>query len=236
MTFNRLSGIALATAIAIAGLGLASSDAYAKGGNGNSEKGGGKAGSSYLAGTCSTADVFSGAVNASSCGNFSGNDSQVGFLDALNDGTISSLAGYTSESSFAEDIAALDGTWSLFGKSDEGGDKVNDIDEDLQSGEWSFTEALEDPFVVVLKASGYYSAYLFQNFDEAIDSGQFSVEGITKDSDDAEKFAALSHMSVYSFAPRMPEEKPADIPEPTTMLGLLAVAGVGYRLKRSANA
>lgn len=230
MKFNRFSAIALASVIAIAGIGLSASDAEAKG---KKSGGGGGGKSSYLAGTCSTADVFSGSVDASSCGNFAGNDSQVGFLDALNSGTVSELDGYASDSDFASAINALDGTWSLFGKSDEGGDKVNNIGEELQSGNWSFTESLEDPFVVVLKASGYYSAYLFQDFEEAIQSGQFSVEGITRDSKDADKFAALSHLSVYSLSPRVEEPEPVDIPEPTAALGLLAVAGIGYRCKRS---
>lgn len=225
MKLKRFSGIALASAIAIAGLGLTSSDAHAKGG----KKGGG-----YLAGTCSTADVFSGTVSASSCGNFTGNDSQVGFLDALNDGTLSNLAGYSSAAGFAEDIRALEGSWSLFGKSDQGGDKVNDIGGELLSGDWSFTEALTDPFVVVLKASGYYSAYLFQDYDEAIQSGYFSVEGTTQSSKGSDKFAALSHLSVYSFAPRVKEVEPVDVPEPAAVLSLLVVAGVGYRFKRSA--
>jgi hypothetical protein len=192
-------------------------------------------GGAYNAGTCNTTDVHAGSFSAITCGNFEGNDSQVGFLDALNEGSFESLEGYKSFSpDFESAISALDGTWSLFGKSDEGGDKVNDLGEELLSGGWSFSEALTDPFVVVLKASDYYSAYLFKDFDEAIESGEFNVQGVTSHKKKEHNFAALSHMSVYSFAPRVQKPEPVDIPEPTALAGLLAIAGFGaYGRKRS---
>ena len=75
-----------------------------------------------------------------------------------------------------------------------------------------------------------------QDFDEAIDKGEFNVEGITSHST-KDKHAALSHMSVYSFVPRIQEPEPVDIPEPTAVASLLAVAGVAsYSRQRSLKA
>lgn len=230
---RKVPGIVLASLIAVIGLGLTSDEANAGGKNKNQ---GGKSG--YLEGTCSTSDVFAGGVSASSCGNFTGNDSQVKFVDYLNGKSFSELNGFDAnlDGDFASTVNALDGTWSLFGKSDEGGDGLKNIGEEQQTGNWEFTAALEAPFVVVLKASSFYSAYLFDDIDSAITSGTFDVKGVTTDSSKADKFAALSHMSVYSFVPRIKEVEPPTIPEPASIVGLLAVAGLGLRLKKQSQA
>ena len=242
MKLKRFSGIFFASAIAIAGLGLMTTEANAKGkpggggsGGGGAVVGGGGGGGGFIEGTCNVADVFAGGTSATSCANFSGNDSQVGFLDYLNGSKeFTNLGGYDAvDSGFASQIAALDGDWSLFGKSDGGNDKVNDIGGELQSGNWSLTESLTDPFVVVLKSGNFYSSYLFQDYEDAIQSGTFNVKGVTADPSKPGKYAALSHLSVYSFVPRIQEVSPPDIPEPTAALGLLLFAGLGYRMKRA---
>lgn len=72
----------------------------------------------WVEGSCSvfdaTVDVAGEDVEATNCGNFSGNDSQVGFIDYLNgDKAWSGLGGYDTgdadDADFAAAVDALDG-------------------------------------------------------------------------------------------------------------------------------
>lgn len=209
------SGAAIAAILVV---GTMAGSAEARGG----PPSGGGGGGGFSIGSCNVGDVLAEGSKAVSCQNFSGNDS-VAFLN--------NSSGLTGD--FATSISALgEGTWSLFGKSDEASDSVNDIPEGQKTGTWSFTDGLEDPFVLVLKAAGFYSAYYFDSFDSAVKNGTFNVSGVTTGV--GGKSADLSHISVYKFAPRVqPAPQPPRVPEPAALLGLLVVAGFGSRLKRS---
>jgi hypothetical protein len=202
----------------------------------------------WVEGSCSVFDATATTAGedfaASECGNFTGNDSQVGFIDYLNRQSSGNgkawtdLSGYDAndaeDAAFASAVDALNGEWSLFGKSDSGGDKVADIGGELQRGNFNFTEGLDGPFVVVQKASTFYSAYLFKDLEEATSSGTFDVAGITQKSNGRSGAAGLSHISVYSMK-RLPvtsTPETSKIPEPAAGVGLVVFGVVAARLKR----
>ncbi len=197
----------------------------------------------WVEGNCSvfdaTATIAGEDFASSECGNFTGNDSQVGFVDYLNgDSSWGALGGYDSgdaeDAAFANAVDGLNGKWTLFGKSDSGGDNVADIGGGAKSGNFNFTEGLDSPFVVVQKASTFYSAYLFNNLEEAVSSGKFDVAGITQKRNGRSGAAGLSHISVYTMdrSPVTPTPESSTIPEPAAGVGLVLFGAVAARLKR----
>lgn len=170
----------------------------------------------YTLGTCSIADVAAGGVNAFSCQNFAGNDS--------------------NSQDFKTYLDSVLGSWSLLGKTDEPGtfakpDYVQDINtksnDDIQSGSWQLTKSINSPFVVTVKASDFFSAYLFKGLPSSINSGTFKVSGVTTDSGKPDKHAGLSHLSVYSSNTQA-------VPTPALLPGLIGM-GVAALRKRKGN-
>jgi hypothetical protein len=222
------SAMGCAALLAIGSLGLSAVEAQAKSGNGNApaKTGGGSGGGNggngsggQSIGTCSLTDVslFSSAIGATQCENATGNDS-------------------------VNNFSAFGQSWNFFGKYDvdeKASDKVSVTasgDKDIKTGTWLTDQDLEqlaDKIVVVLKAGNFYSSYLFDNlssYNQAVNSGQFTVNGVT-----AGGKAALSHVTIY-YTPRLKEEKPPTIPEPTAALAFLAVVGAGLKLKEQSKA
>ncbi|MBF2026246.1 MAG: PTPA-CTERM sorting domain-containing protein [Oscillatoriales cyanobacterium C42_A2020_001] len=165
----------------------------------------------FLKGTCSLTDVTAGGFNATDCRNFDGNDT--GFQNNINAAFGTSL-----------------GSWKLVGKSDVNTDNVADLASGvLQSGNWGFTQSffnIKSPFVITLKASNFFAAYLFNGLPGSFTGGTFNVAGITTDDRDPTKHAALSHLSIYN-------QVGARIPTPALLPGLIAV-GANMLRKRKA--
>lgn len=159
----------------------------------------------FSQGTCSLTDVKAGPslINASDCRNFDGNDN--GF-QAL----IDSAFGLTGN------------TWNLLGKSDQSGDPVV-APNGVQSGNWSLLSptSVNSPFVVTVKASTFFSAYLFQGLT-GVTSGTFNVAGVTTGNNG--QHANLSHLSVFT-------SEPTAIPTPALLPGLIGL-GLGVLRKR----
>ncbi len=171
---------------------------------------------------CSTTDVsVTGGIFATACkGSYSGNDTGAGapLQSLLNGGLFEDTVG--------------SGFWSLFGKSDEGGLFAN---HDSSTGSWSLLGGakLSGPFVISLKAGDAYSAYLFNNVGE-VTSGFFNTIGVST-SGNGTTGRDLSHASLFTFQSEtvaLPPESQA-VPEPFTVMGTVAAAGIGYRLKKS---
>lgn len=172
---------------------------------------------------CSSATVTAGGVGYTACrGAFEGNDTGAGnpLLTLLNGGLFAAEAG--------------SGTWTQLGKSDSGQFKA---DEGSTSGNWSLLtgQKLSGTFVLSLKASTYYSAYLFTNLSD-ITGGFFETIGVSTNKKGMAQ--GLSHASLFYLegsAPSVnpnPPTNPQAVPEPMTLMGTGLAAVFGYRLKR----
>ena len=113
-------------------------------------------------------------------------------------------------------------TWSLLGKSDDKGSNDTVFGQNNQStGSFNFTTTSPiDKFIITLKTSNAFSAYLFDNFGSASAFiGEFNTIGVEKDgSGTAGK--DLSHLSVF-----VAEGGTVDVPEPASLLGIGLMAG-----------
>ncbi len=173
---------------------------------------------------CLLGTVTAGGNGYTSCaGSFSGNDTGAGspLLTALMNGLFD---GYSS----------AEGVWSLFGKSDDQSGNV--VAGSAASGSWSIGggQSLTGPFVVSLKGSTFYSAYLFDGDFGDVTGGNFNTLGVAQKSRGGSP--GLSHASIFVFTPNTPSTPPATaVPEPFTILGTMTAAGIGYQLKRRCN-
>ncbi|MGB6295338.1 MAG: PEP-CTERM sorting domain-containing protein [Rivularia sp. (in: cyanobacteria)] len=166
---------------------------------------------------CDINNVSLGGIFATSCeGPFSGHDTRGGeFLSQLNDGLF--------------DIGP-EATWSLFGKSDGG-----DFDAGSNpTGEWSLEKALtSNTFVISLKTSTAYSAYLFEDFDfskEGALQGLYNTIGVALDGS-GEEGKELSHASIFvANQPKKPVK--TKVPEPAGVIGLGFVTGAMFIKRR----
>jgi len=205
------------TAMLTAGaLLVTTTSAYAKPKPSAGSGGGGGGGGSFSVTNCANGSVIAGGLGFSDCaGTFTGNDTGAGnpLLTALMGGL---FEGYSS----------AEGTWSLYGKSDDGNSKLT-AGNGLTSGTWNVSEAIKGPFVMSLKASTFYSAYLFDNVG-SFTGGTFNTSGVAQKSNGSSP--ALSHGSLFVFTPNA---KPSTaVPEPFTILGTTVAAGIGYSLKK----
>ncbi|HIK15152.1 MAG TPA: PEP-CTERM sorting domain-containing protein [Leptolyngbyaceae cyanobacterium M33_DOE_097] len=206
------------TAMLTAGaLLITTTSAYAKPNKPANGGGGAGGGGGFSVTNCANGSVTAGGLGFSDCaGTFTGNDTGSGdpLLTALMGGL---FEGYSS----------AEGTWSLYGKSDDG--KGNLIaGNGLTSGTWNVSEAITGPFVMSLKASNFYSAYLFDESFGSVTGGTFNTSGVAQKSGGGSP--GLSHGSLFVFTPNT---KPSTaVPEPFTILGTTVAAGIGYSLKK----
>ncbi|MEC4818874.1 MAG: PEP-CTERM sorting domain-containing protein [Scytonema sp. PMC 1069.18] len=225
---NILGSALLATGLAVSVM-AAPAHAENNGNGGNSGNGGnnnnaGNNSNVVSSVTCAVNNVSLGGVNATACqGPFSGNDTgaQGTLLNDLNNGL------------FAANVGS-DVTWSLAGKSDESNNFLTAAN-GSSAGSWSLKNALStDTFVLSLKTSTAYSAYLFTGIDFAETglNGLFNTIGVALDgSGNAGK--GLSHASLYlANKPNTPKK----VPEPSALIGLgLAVGGMVVTRRRKSN-
>jgi hypothetical protein len=166
--------------------------------------------------TCSVTDVSIGNTSASACkGAFSGNDTGGGtLLSELNNGLFN----------------VGDATWNLLVKSDEADSFGFEAQNGSSSGKWNLGKALGDgptTFVISLKTSTAYSAYLFKDIDFSKTGlqGFFNTIGVALDGN-GNQGKALSHASIYKATYFKPAEPPkAKVPEPSTGIALGLVMG-----------
>jgi hypothetical protein len=164
--------------------------------------------------TCNLTDVSIGGINATDCqGPLSGNDTGAGnpLLTALNQGLF--------------DVGS-NVTWDLVGKSDS--NQNNNFGFQAQNGSnigsWSLGEELGsglNTFVISLKSSTSYSAYLFQD----IDFSQTGLEGIFNTigvslAGNGKQGKDLSHASIFKATYVTIPETPKRVPEPATVIAL----------------
>lgn len=168
-------------------------------------------------GTCSVLEVtITGHGSADNCaGFFSGNDK------GRNDPAITLL-----NNGLFGDF----GSWSLTGTDDDfrngNGQSFDDVKE--KSGVWNFAKGFSGPAAVAVKAGNSYSLYFFADVAQAF-AGTFDTSGVRANGGGA---PALSHLSVFTAQrPDMPPT-PQPVPEPASILSLLALGGLTIGLKR----
>ncbi len=165
-----------------------------------------------------TSDVTAGGVEAAQVyGSVQGNDTGASstFLDDLNGGL---FGGYT---------------WQLADKSDSAslipGITLNMTGQNQTSGSWSIA-GLDNssPFVISLKAGNNYSAYFF-DAGSAL-NGLWNTIGTSVNG--GGNAQAISHISLFVASNQFSvEPKAQEVPEPGTLLGLLAIGGVVFGKK-----
>ena len=165
-----------------------------------------------------TSDVTAGGVNATAVdGANTGNDTGANsdFLDELNGGLFG------------------DYTWQLADKSDSessiAGITLDMTGQGETSGTWSIT-GLDDssPFVISLKASNKYSAYFFEA-GSALE-GLWNTIGTSVNGQGNAQ--AISHISVFVASNQFTDTpETQEVPEPGTLVGLLALGSVVFGKK-----
>lgn len=205
--FSTILGTALLTT------GLASTLISAPAQAAPPAKGGSSGGSSTPTVQCNISNVSIGNVLATACsGPFAGNDTGAGkpLETKLDNGLFASYVG--------------SGDWWEVGKSDSSDNYGVEANNGSNNSWWKLGKALpSNTFVVSLKTSTYYSAYLFKNYDFSKGlTGVFNTIGVDLDGSGT-KGRGLSHLSVFALnvVTPPPEKK---IPEPATMMGLGVVA------------
>ncbi len=170
-------------------------------------------------------------------GSFDGNDTgaQGNLLNELN-----SIDFTSSEwDVFSIDESTISG-WEILAKSDEGGSGLT-ADNGSTSGSWSFNNSgstIDGPFVLSLKASNSWSAYFFDNYQQAATAlaGSFETDGVSTNKKG--KAQALSHATIARaiFTPKNSEQGYQEIPEPgaAAALGLFALGTVRTLKRRTA--
>ena len=99
------------------------------------------------------------------------------------------------------------------------------------SGSWSFAGQLTSPFVIVIKASNAFAAYLFQNLPEVTSiSGSFDVAFLKNNNT-----PNLSHMTLYT-ASKAPSViiPPVPVPAALWLFAPALIGMMGFRRRKSA--
>lgn len=173
--------------------------------------------------SCSTSNISLGGIDATACaGAFSGNDTGAGNpLETLLDDGL-----------FASSVGTAD--WTLLAKSDEP-NTLFTADNGSTTGNWSLSQALSsNTFVVSLKASNSYSAYLFKDYDFSQGlTGIFNTIGVSVNN--RGNAQALSHASLF-VSNIISNPNPQPVPEPATLLGLgLVASGIVISRRRQSH-
>ncbi|MBD2347049.1 PEP-CTERM sorting domain-containing protein [Anabaena subtropica] len=172
--------------------------------------------------SCSVGNITFGGISATACqGPFSGNDTGSGnpLETQLDGGLFSSVVGSNVD-------------WSLLGKSDDpnqslitaGSSSNGTLTLGGQLSDW-----LGKTFVISLKASNSYSAYLFQNFQGTSLQAIYNTIGVSQNGQG--KAQGLSHASL--FVANLPQTPPpTSVPEPASLIGLGLVATGMFKIRR----
>jgi len=177
---------------------------------------------SYAAG-CLVTDVTANGSNAFSCsGPNSGNDSaaDINSIFSASNAIVWEEAAKVNipENSNAGDVIVGDSLEATAG--------IN--------GDWTYTgsDILSSPFVVVLKASEQYSAYLFKGIDLGInDTGGFLINFVNNGG----HYPELSHITIYSTESDIPGTgifgNPVPLPAALWLFGPALLGFMGFRRK-----
>ena len=163
---------------------------------------------------CNVSNISLGGTAATDCkGPFEGNDTgaQSTLLDDLNKGLFATNLGSNVE-------------WTLYGKSDESNLFIQP-DNGSNVGKWSLEQPLSSgTFVISLKTSTAYSAYLFKDIDFSKTGleGIFNTIGVALEGN-GNAGKALSHASL--FVPNVLSQPSTKVPEPSALMGLGLVLG-----------
>ncbi|KYC41908.1 PEP-CTERM sorting domain-containing protein [Scytonema hofmannii PCC 7110] len=177
---------------------------------------------------CNVNNVSLGGINATACkGPFDGNDTgaQGTLLSDLNNGLF--------KNSLSSDYTY---NWALAGKSDESNNFLTAAN-NFSSGAWSLKQPLSsDTFVLSLKTSTAYSAYLFTGINYTNLQGFFNTVGVAL-AGNGNQGKALSHASLFVATKKHNEQPPVKkVPEPGTLLGLgLTATGMVVSRRRKSN-
>jgi hypothetical protein len=176
---------------------------------------------------CSLNNISIGGTAATNCkGPFDGNDTGAGnpLLTELNNGLFNVGAGVT---------------WTQAGKSDGGANPYGfTADNGSSSGDWGLGKSFVSDeltglstFVISLKTSTKYSAYLFQDIDLSKTglAGVFNTLGVALDKNSNGK--DLSHASL--FIAKKPSQK--KVPEPSIIFALSAFAAGSLAMKKKSS-
>jgi len=177
------------------------------------------AASTYIA-NLSSDDVTALSYTASQYDFTLGNDSQLNFQNDIN--TVFNLNSsniWTEASKYDKDAGA------------DGNGLTVTADEGWTSGAWSFIGELSTPFVIVIKASNAFSAYLFENIPSLTNvSGSFEVAFVK-----GENTPSLSHMTLYttSNAPSV-IIPPVPVPAALWLFAPALIGMLGFRRRKNA--
>ena len=162
-------------------------------------------GTKDVAAFCKTSDAKIGSIIATACkGPMEGNDtgSDAPLLTSLNKGLFS-------------DFVSSSYTWAMAGKSDESDSFGFEADNGASAGSWLLNKALpSSTFVLSLKTSTAYSAYLFTNVDFSVTGlkGVFDTIGVALDGS-GKAGKALSHASLFYVTNQTPPPPPPVVDE-----------------------
>jgi len=141
--------------------------------------------SSSHAAFCGVTDVTANGSDAFSCSNQSGNDDS--FATKIND-------------TFNTDLGGGQLDWGIAAKidMDDSKNNLNLLATPGKTGTWTYTgnDPLSSPFVIVLKASNSFAAYLFKDLADLVNGaeGTFEISFLNG----GQKVPKLSHMTIYS--------------------------------------
>ena len=197
---------------------------------GVADKGDSKIASSVL---CSLNNISIGGTAATDCkGPFEGNDTgaQGTLLTNLNNGLFN---------------VGTNVAWELAGKSDEGGNSYGfTAKNDFSTGNWGLgNSSISNPvtglstFVISLKTSTAYSAYLFKDIDLSKTglTGAFNTIGVALDGS-GNNGKALSHASLFiANYKTQPPRKSVPEPAAASALGLFALRALKLKNKNKRN-
>jgi len=171
----------------------------------------------FVSDPCAVTDVTANGSNSYACaGSIDGNDT----ADQMN-------------KIFGEPDSLI--KWDQAAKLDIGGTSDTLSADAGTSGDWKYTgtDPLSSPFIVVLKASSEYSAYLFKGLEDLTSGagGEFIMSIVNKN----DKPQALSHITIYSTGSDIPGTSifgnPVPLPAALWLFGPALLGFMGFRRK-----